>query len=153
MSARWIRGLEVAVEDRSPLTIPALEPGDQRTVTVHVAGTIALLVAKAYKISDRLADEARRPDRLTDKDAGDVLRLFMGTPPREAATDAARLRSSERVGAIAEAGLSLLGDLFGRPGSRGVDMAVRALAADVPEARIRALAPAFVAALRDGGRG
>jgi hypothetical protein len=152
MSARWIRGLEVAVEDRSPLTITSLESGDQRRVTVNVAGTVALLVAKAFKISDRLADEARRPDRLADKDAGDVLRLFMGTQARQAAADAERLRSSQRVGAIAKEGLDLLTDLFGRPGSRGVDMAVQALAADVPEARIRALAPAFTTLLRDGVR-
>ncbi|SEM76544.1 hypothetical protein [Streptacidiphilus jiangxiensis] len=153
MSARWIRGLEVAVEDRSPLTITSLETADQRKVTVNVAGTVALLVAKAFKISDRLADEARRPDRLTNKDAGDVLRLFMGTRASQAAADAERLRSSERVGAIAKEGLDLLADLFGRPGSRGVDMAVQALAADIPEARIRALAPAFTNALRDGSSG
>ncbi|MEV8098839.1 hypothetical protein [Kitasatospora sp. NPDC085879] len=74
----------------------------------------------------------------------------METLPRQAAADAARLRASKRVGAITDEGLDLLADLFGRPGSRGVDMAVQALAADVPEARIRALAPAFTQALRDG---
>jgi hypothetical protein len=37
-----------------------------------------------------------------------------------------------------------LRDLFGRPRGLGVDMAVRALAGDVPEVRVRALAPAFV---------
>lgn len=135
------------------MRISALEVGDDRTVAVNVAGAVALLVAKAFKISDRLADEARRPDRLTDKDAGDVLRLFMSTPPRRAAADAARLRAHERVGAVTELGLGLLADLFGRPGSRGVDMAVQALAADVPEERVRALAPAFTSALRDGLRG
>ncbi|MFJ5232835.1 hypothetical protein ACIQBJ_23425 [Kitasatospora sp. NPDC088391] len=148
MSARWIRGLEVAVEDRSPLAISSLEDGDRREVTVHVAGVVALLVAKAFKISDRLADEIRRPDRLTDKDAADVLRLFMSAAPTRAAADAARLRASERVGAVAAEGLELVTELFGRPGARGVEMAVQALAADVPEARIRALAPAFTAALR-----
>lgn len=151
MSARRVPGLEVAVEDRSPMTIAALEDGDRRKVTVNVAGTVALLVAKAYKISDRLADGGQRPARLTDKDAGDVLRLFMGTPPGQAAADAARLRANERVGATAAAGLDLLADLFGRARSRGVDMAVQALAGDVPEARIRALAPAFITAL-DRGR-
>ncbi|MFJ4407670.1 hypothetical protein [Streptomyces sp. NPDC088910] len=147
MSARRTPGLEVAVEDRSPMTIAALEDGDGRKVTVNVAGPIALLVAKAHKISDRLADKDRHPDRLTDKDAGDVLRLFMGTQPRQAAADATRLLSNERAGATTATGLKLLADLFGRPRSPGVDMAVNALAADVPEARIRALAPAFVAVL------
>ncbi len=119
-----------------------------------MAGIVALLVAKAFKISDRLAEAAKRPDRLADKDAGDVLRLFMGCESRLAAATAARLRASERVGAVASEGLALLADLFGRPGGRGVDMAVRALAGDIPEARVRALAPAFTAALMvDGGRG
>lgn len=147
MSARRTPGLEVAVEDRSPMTIAALEDGDGRKVTVNVAGTIALLVAKAYKINDRLADKNRHPNRLADKDAGDVLRLFMGTQPRQAAADATRLLSNERAGATTATGLNLLADLFGRPRSPGVDMAVNALAADVPESRIRALAPAFVAVL------
>jgi hypothetical protein len=150
MSARRTRGLEVAVEDRSPMAITAFEHGDERKITVNVAGPIALLVAKAYKINDRLADKDRHPDRLTDKDAGDVLRLFMAVSPKDAAADAARLLRNERAGATTAEGLGLLADLFGRPRSPGVDMAVNALAADVPEVRIRALAPAFVAALRRG---
>lgn len=80
-------------------------------------------------------------------DAGDVLRLFMGTDLRYAAATAVRLRSSERVGTVASEGLALLSDLFGRSRARGVDMAVQALAGDVPEQRIRALAPAFTSAL------
>ncbi|MGW2355167.1 hypothetical protein [Actinacidiphila glaucinigra] len=83
MSARWIEGLEVAAVDRSPMHVSSLDPSDNRNVTVNVAGPAALLVAKAFKIADRLSQAEKRPTRLTDKDAGDVLRIMMTTPPRE----------------------------------------------------------------------
>lgn len=147
MSARWIAGLEVAAEDRSPLLITSLDLIDTRTVNVNVAGPSALLVAKAFKIWDRLKDATAHPDRVVDKDASDVLRIMMTAPADQVATRLATLTRSERVGAVTVEGLSYLRDLFGRPRSQGVDMAVRALAGDVPEDRVRALAPAFVHAL------
>lgn len=147
MSARWIEGLEVAVEDRSPLLVTSLDPTDTRAIKVNVAGPSALLVAKAFKIWDRLNNAAARPDRVVDKDASDILRIMMTTLPDDVATTLAALSDSERVGAVTVTGLGYLRDLFGRPRSQGVEMAVRALAGDVPEDRVRALAPAFVRAL------
>jgi len=44
-------------------------------VPANVAGPAALLVAKAYKIHERSGEVGQR--RLTDKDAGDVVRLMM----------------------------------------------------------------------------
>ena len=148
MAARWIEGLEVAAVDRSPMQIASLEPHDGRCITVNVAGPVALLVAKAFKIRDRLAKADQRPDRLTDKDAGDVLRIMMVAPARQVAESAATLRKDPRVGAVASEGLSLLHELFGAPATPGVTMAVEALRGDIPEQRIRALAPAFTARLR-----
>jgi hypothetical protein len=147
MSARWIEGLEVAVEDRSPLLVGSLDPNDVRAVNVNVAGPCALLVAKAFKIRDRLRNEIAQPNRVVDKDASDVLRIMMTTPTDHVAATLAPLTRSERVGAVTIEGLGYLRDLFGRPRSRGVDMAVRALTGDIPEDRVRALAPAFVRAL------
>jgi len=148
MSARWIEGLEVAAVDRSPMLVGSLDPGNDRNVTVNVAGAAALLVAKAYKISDRLGDAAARPDRLTDKDAGDVLRIMMTTRARQVASTFAELRDDSRVGSIATEGLEKLHALFGGAATPGVEMAVNALKGDVPEERIRALAPAFIDRLR-----
>lgn len=144
MSARWIEGLEVAAVDRSPLQVTGLEAEDSRAITVNVAGPAALLVAKAFKISDRLNDFDRRPDRLTDKDAGDVLRIMMTTPVRQVATRFAELRADARVGDTAILGLEKLRLLFGGAATPGVEMAVRALSGDVPEQRVRTLSPAFV---------
>ncbi|GDY45059.1 hypothetical protein SANT12839_059410 [Streptomyces antimycoticus] len=148
MSARWIEGLEVAAADRSPMLVGSLDPADDRSVTVNVAGPAALLVAKAYKISDRLGDADARPDRLTDKDAGDVLRIMMTTRPRRVASTFTNLRDDRRVGDIALAGLEKLHALFGGAATPGVEMAVNALKGDVPEERIRVLAPAFIDQLR-----
>jgi hypothetical protein len=105
------------------------------------------LVAKAFKISDRLGDVARRPDRLTDKDAGDVLRIMMATPAAEVATSFTELVVDQRVGDVAKKGLALLHDLFGGADTPGVRMAVAALLGDVPAERIRLLAPAFISRL------
>ncbi|MET8451639.1 hypothetical protein [Streptomyces sp. NPDC005209] len=148
MSARWIDGLEVAAVDRSPMHVNSLDPADSRSITVSVAGPAALLVAKAFKITDRLSQATKRPDRLTDKDAGDVLRIMMTTRPREVAAAFSMLREDPRVGDIAAQGLDKLHELFGGAATPGVDMAVSALSGDVPEQRIRTLAPTFVSRLK-----
>lgn len=52
-----------------------------------------------------------------------------------------------RVGAVAADGLHLLRQLFGAAATPGTELAVQPLAGDIPEARIRALVPSFVAGL------
>jgi hypothetical protein len=144
MSAKKVPGIEVALVDRSPLLIGSLDSADTRGIAVSVAGPAALLVAKAFKINDRLGDAGRRPDRLTDKDAGDVLRIMMVTPAADVAASFAELIVDQRVGDLATKGLALLHDLFGGADTPGVRMAVAALRGDVPAERIRVLAPAFI---------
>ncbi|WP_371095583.1 hypothetical protein [Streptomyces sanglieri] len=147
MSARWIEGLEVAAVDRSPLPVSSLDPADDRSVMVNVAGPAALLVAKAFKITDRLSQAEKRPDRLTDKDAGDVLRIMMTTKARQVAETFTAVRADPRVGDVAADGLDKLRQLFGGRAAPGVDMAVKALAGSLEEDRVRALAPAFISRL------
>ncbi|MFE2337296.1 hypothetical protein [Streptomyces coelicoflavus] len=147
MSARWVPGLEVAAVDRSAMTITSLEASDTRTVTVNVAGPAALLVAKAFKIGDRLTQADARPTRLTNKDAGDVLRIIRAIPVAQVSASFASLRDDPRVGEITREGLQLLQNIFGGPTTPGVDMAVQALSGDLPEPTIRALAPAYISRL------
>ncbi|MFJ6785297.1 hypothetical protein [Streptomyces yangpuensis] len=147
MSARWIEGLEVAAVDRSPMSVGSLDPADDRSITVNVAGSAALLVAKAFKITDRLSQADKRPDRLTDKDAGDVLRIMMTAKARQVSETFTVLRNDPRVGDVAADGLEKLRQLFGGRATPGVDMAVKALAGSLEEDRVRTLAPAFVARL------
>ncbi|MFJ6672398.1 hypothetical protein ACIQMJ_14930 [Actinosynnema sp. NPDC091369] len=115
---------------------------------VHVAGPVALLVAKAFKIRDRLSDAAgNRPDRLVNKDAADVLRIMMSIRPAEVVASFAALIHDPRVGEVATEGLALLRAQFGGADTPGVRMAIEALAGDLNAERIRALAPAYVRSL------
>src|SRR5436309_9063801 len=73
--ARKARGLEAAIVDRMPLVIRALDRRDRRRITADVAGPAALLIAKLYKVADRIGQAGRS----NDKDAHDVYRLLRGT--------------------------------------------------------------------------
>ncbi|WBQ04649.1 hypothetical protein [Kribbella sp. CA-293567] len=147
MSARTTPGLEVCVIDRSPMLITGLDPNDERRISVNVAGPAGLLVAKAFKISERVAGAAARPARLTNKDAGDVYRIMAAVPARQVAGLFATLIDDSRVGAVATEGLKLLQQLFGGAGSVGVDLAVEAHAGDIPEITVRTVAPAYIGRL------
>ncbi|WP_410605401.1 hypothetical protein [Amycolatopsis sp. lyj-90] len=147
MAARRVPGLEPAVVDRVPMIITALESGDDRRIRVHVAGAAALLVAKTHKIRDRLNDSAARPDRLTNKDAGDVYRLMMGTRARDVGDTFQTLLADSRVGDVTATGLVYLREQFGGADTAGVRLAIEALIGSVPENTIRTVAPAYVRAL------
>ena len=89
-AARRAAGLEAVLVDHDTMTIGALHPFDTRKIDVEVAGVAALLVAKAHKIHDRLA--TNKTDRLSDKDAADVLRIMQTTPPKDAGATLATIR-------------------------------------------------------------
>ena len=77
-------GLELAIWDRQVLTLSS--PDEPHVeIDAWVAGPAALLVAKAHKIHERLAQFATRPDRLRQKDSGDVGLLMMVSDPVEVA--------------------------------------------------------------------
>ena len=116
---------------------------------MNVAGAGALLVAKLHKIADR----AERPDRLVDKDAGDVLRLFTSTTPDAMARSLGRLIADPRSASATRVALGRLDGLFGTPRSVGVQMAVRTLDGVLDPATVEAaltgFAAHFLAALAD----
>lgn len=147
-AARQARGLEAAIVDCSPMTLTGLADGDAREVEVQLAGVAALLVAKAHKLTDRLAlAAAGRPDRLADKDAGDVLRLVRTTRAAEVAATLEQLRSDPVAGEATAAALEQLRTLFGSPRSPGVEMAVRAMATAVPQRTVEVQLTAYVTQL------
>lgn len=150
MTARLVAGLETSVVDRSVMTIHALDGEDDRAIDVHVAGPAALLVSKAFKIKERWNDRDRRPQRLADKDAGDVYRIMSTTAVAEVAASFDSLIIDSRVGDATSMGLRHLRELFGGPDTPGTRMAVESLAGDVPAPRIRALAPTFTDRLPRG---
>ncbi|MEU3664004.1 hypothetical protein AB0E77_30315 [Streptomyces sp. NPDC032940] len=146
-ATKKVAGLELASVDRSVMTIPSLTPGDPRTIEAYVAGPAALLAAKAIKLDERIRNVDKRPDRLNNKDAGDVYRIMTTVPATEVAQTFAELRDDPRVGDTARQGLQLLRTLFGAAATPGTNLAIQALAGDVPADRVRVLAPVFVAAL------
>jgi len=145
--ARRSAGLEAALVDNAPMTIAALDPADERSIEARVAGLPALLIAKSYKISDRI--EAGIEDRTYDKDASDVVRIMQSLGPRPMAAALARLRADPAAGASTELGIAHFEELFGRRNGEGIAMAVRALRQAMPAERVRAICLAYAAAVRD----
>lgn len=76
-TARITAGLEPALVDHATHRLAALDPHDRRQVDLKVAGPAALLIAKAIKIEERLADAGGgQTARLREKDALDMFRLL-----------------------------------------------------------------------------
>lgn len=79
-TARIGRGLALALNDNTPATISALDPRDDRSHRLRIAGPAALLVAKTIKIQERLQEAQQgRPGRVVDKDALDIFRILQTT--------------------------------------------------------------------------
>jgi hypothetical protein len=145
-AAMRTHGLEAAVIDNDPMVFTGMADGDDRSVTVNVAGSAALVVAKLHKLGDRLAD-AGRPDRQADKDAADLYRLVRATPVSFVVERLESLRSDPTAGPTVEEALEILPKLFGRPRSPGVQMAVRAVATDIDEATVVAQLNGYIQAI------
>lgn len=148
-ATKKVPGLETAAVDRSLMTIDSLTSTDARRIEAYVAGPAALLIAKAFKLHDRNQQAATRPDRLSAKDAGDVYRIMTTISPQDVASAFATLKADPRVSEVAEEGISHLRMLFGAPATPGTNLAVQALAGDVPESRVRALAPRYIQQVTD----
>jgi hypothetical protein len=149
-AARWTPGLEATLFDHTEMPILSLEPEvDSRETSIRVAGPGALLIAKAHKIADRLADGARgREHRVKPKDCADVIRLMRSpTSPATVGTRLAAIQQEPACSVSVAEGVQRLADQFGRPTSIGVGLAVDSLAGALSDAEIRALAPAYIEAL------
>ncbi len=136
-AARKTEGLEAALVDNDVMSIRSLEPDDDRSARVRVAGVAALLVAKAHKIADRI--DTQREDRLADKDAADVLRLMQSTAPTAVAATLRSLLDHPDAGASTASALERFDALFGSRAGSGIEMASRALRGAIPPERIRAI--------------
>jgi hypothetical protein len=134
-------GLEAVLVDHDTMTVAALDPEDERTIEVEVAGVAALIVAKAHKIHDRLA--TGRADRLSDKDAADVVRIMQTASTGEVGATLAGLRRDPIAGATTETALGYMAELFGRRAGDGVAMAQRALRLAIPADQVATLCVAF----------
>jgi hypothetical protein len=145
-AARRAVGLEAALIDHAPMTIDSLDPDDGQSVVAEVAGIAALFVAKAHKLHDRV--QSTTPDRLSDKDAADVIRLMQFSDPDAVRSTLVHLTGDPTAGSVTRAALGYLRELFGYRNAAGVQLAVRAMQAAVPSARIEAVAVAYITALQ-----
>src|SRR4051812_45933076 len=141
--ARRSAGLEAALVDNTPMTITALDSADGRSTVARVASLPALLIAKSYKISDRI--RAGVEDRTYDKDASDVVRIMQAMRAGAMAATLAELQADPRAGISTELGIVHFEQLFGRRDGEGIAMAIRALRQAMPEDRVRALCLAYAA--------
>lgn len=121
-AARRAVGLEGALIDREPRTITALELGDERSVTMQVAGPGALLVAKLHKLWERTQND----DRVKAKDALDVFRILRAIPTSDLAGRLDALRTSKEAGTVTTSAISHLIDLFGQSEGAGITLAIQA---------------------------
>lgn len=144
MAARKVEGIELATIDNDIMLVESLEPDDRRSVRMKIAGPVALLVAKAYKIRDRATDPT--PGREAFKDAADVIRLMRTSDVAAASESFSTLlaHGDPRIASTAETGLDLLKTQFGRTRAAGIAMAKDALAGALPPESVEALAVAFI---------
>ncbi|HVC71275.1 MAG TPA: hypothetical protein VNC61_13550 [Acidimicrobiales bacterium] len=138
-------GLEAALVDHDPMIITGLDPTDDRTVTTEIAGVAALLVAKAHKIHDRVAEPGRR--RILDKDAGDIFRLMQTSDVVAIRQTLSELLAHPMAGDVTATGLRHLLDLFSRPASKGTLMAIDSFRSAVPADRVVSITNSFAASL------
>lgn len=131
-AARKSDGVIGAIVNFDAFAITALEPDDNRSIVVNVAGSAGMLVAKAHKLGDRL----RTPGRLMPKDAGDVYRLFDATSVADMATTTKQLLSDSRSAIATEQALVLVRQLFATPRSPGIPLAIQALSGIVDSATV-----------------
>ena len=141
-AARRAKGLEGALVDRKRITIPSLHPGVERSLAMLVAGPAALLVAKIHKIAERIG----AADRVSDKDALDVLRLLQAIETATLAAGLAQLANDELSTAVTDEAVSQLAPLFGNPQAPGIGMAVRA---GRPNAEADVISASFTALVSD----
>ncbi len=147
MIARKAIGLEGAILDHDLMEVAALDGTDSRQFTIRVAGPAALIIAKVYKLRDRLADG--KLDRIADKDAADVYRLMLAVPLREFLRRLRPVMDDETAGPVCREAIELTVQLFGSRGADGVRMARDALRIAVPSERVIDVCTRFIRQLRE----
>lgn len=120
-----------------------MDPTDERTFIVDVAGPTALPVSKLHKIGERTAQAEARPDRVIAKDAPDSYRLMLHLGPKTAVDRFAFLLEDPIAGPSTRTALGYLQALFGAPAAAGVRLAVEGLRSDIPADRVEVVCVNF----------
>lgn len=142
-TARIARGLEPALVDNEIVTIVALEPGDARTHDLRLAGSAALLTAKAIKIEERLGQADRQTHRVREKDALDLFRLLQAIEVPDLVRGFKKHGEDEHAAVATDEALVFLREHGATPQGRLAQLAVAAAQGD------QAIAPAFAALVNE----
>jgi hypothetical protein len=142
-------GLELTVWDRHLRTLAAIDdPAD--TVDAWVAGPAALLVAKAHKVHERLAQLASRPDRLRPKDSGDIaLLMIVSQPGTVAEVMASQSAEHPEIAAVVSDAAKWLVEMYSDPSGVLRRHAADALAGRFDEAQVGEAIETWLARFRD----
>ena len=145
-SARYVDGIEAALVDWKRHRIASLDSSDDRRYELKVAGPATILIAKLFKISDRLNSARAEP-----KDGYESFRL-MQLPLEVIVRGWRHALGSDSSKAVANKGVDLLADLFGAAEAPGVELAVTYVGEFEDPRQLRLSAPLLarqiVAALR-----
>lgn len=128
-AAQETEGVEGALVDFDLIEISALDETDTRKATVAVAGPAALIVAKAFKLGERLDN----PRRLMPKDAGDVFRLYEANSVTTLVEGFERITADGRSAEVARSAMRYVRQLFATPRSPGIELAIEALGPLAPQ--------------------
>ncbi len=119
-------GLELALVDHSTMIVMPVDVSRKNEgIAVEVAGTVALLIAKAWKIHDRF-EEGVEAFREVVKDITDIYRLLRSSTPEELQTSIHCLPSEETIISVAQSGATYLRKLCTR-GGPAIDLLREAL--------------------------
>ncbi len=88
-----------------------------------MAGPAALLVAKTFKLGERMDN----PRRFLPKDAGDIFRLYEANSVDEMLSRLRPVRDDERSADVTAQAMNYLRALFATPRSPGIELADDAL--------------------------
>jgi len=118
--ARRVQGLEAALVDQESHVVASLDDTDPREFEILVAGPAALLVAKAYKINERL-QQARRGGRgrQKSKDALDCFRLLRAISTDDLTKRFTRISQDDRSRNATKIALGYLDTLFSTEDGEG----------------------------------
>ncbi|WP_229786449.1 hypothetical protein [Actinokineospora fastidiosa] len=143
-TARITAGLEPALVDHATHRIPALDGADDRAVDLQVAGPAALLIAKAVKVEERLADAERGlAARLREKDALDMFRLLQAVEPEDLVRGLRLHLADDHARPVCERGLATIRQHGLEPKAALPSLAGQAASGD------RTVAPSFAALAHD----
>lgn len=107
-TARRAKGIEGCLVDNSQLIVTALDKTDSRSFEIRVGGPASLLIAKAFKIHERVTEKRK----LEDKDAHDIYRLLVAKQVADILPGIQKMLDHSISREITRDGLSYLQTLF-----------------------------------------